>query len=126
MSQKFLMQSIDIKGFKSFNAEGQKLELGDLTVLIGANGAGKSNLISFFRMITNMMNDSLHKYIGINGGADSLLYLGQKRLLKLKVSLNLVLITPCRITDLFCHTPLGILCSFLRKDRIGNLKQGSA
>ncbi len=79
MSQKFLMQSIDIKGFKSFNAEGQKLELGDLTVLIGANGAGKSNLISFFRMITNMMNDSLHKYIGINGGADSLLYLGAKK-----------------------------------------------
>ncbi|GAB1350190.1 AAA family ATPase [Ignavibacteriales bacterium] len=78
MSQKFSLQSIEIKGFKSFNSEGQKLVLGDLTVLIGANGAGKSNLISFFKMITSITNSSLQNFIGVNGGANAFLHFGAK------------------------------------------------
>jgi len=78
MSQKISLESIEIKGFKSFNSEGQILELGDLTVLIGANGAGKSNLISFLRMITFIMTGGLQKYIGMHGAANSLLNFGAK------------------------------------------------
>lgn len=78
MSQKISLESIEIKGFKSFNSKGQILELGDLTLLIGANGAGKSNLISFFRMLTFIMTEELQMYVGINGGANSLLNFGAK------------------------------------------------
>ena len=78
MNQRISLESIEIKGFKSFNSYGQMLELGDLTVLIGANGAGKSNFISFLRMVSFMMEGSLQKYIGINGGANSLLHFGAK------------------------------------------------
>ena len=40
------LDSISISGFKSIGSE-QQLSLGDMTVCLGANGAGKSNLVSF-------------------------------------------------------------------------------
>lgn len=88
MSQKFSLQSIEIKGFKSFNSEGQKLEFGDLTVLIGANGAGKSNLISFFKMITSITNSSLQNFIGVNGGANAFLHFGAKQTKQMEAQLK--------------------------------------
>jgi predicted ATPase len=78
MNQQIKLKSIEIKGFKSFSSAGQKIDLGDLTALIGGNGAGKSNFISFFKMINYMMTGSLQNYIGINGGANSILNFGAK------------------------------------------------
>ena len=46
-----------LKGFKSIRE--MDLELRPLNVLIGANGAGKSNLISFFRMLNEMTGGRL-------------------------------------------------------------------
>jgi predicted ATPase len=43
------LNRLHLKGFKSIRD--QELELRPLNVLIGANGAGKSNLISFFKML---------------------------------------------------------------------------
>jgi len=54
------------------------LELRPLNVLIGANGAGKSNLISFFKMLNEMMAGRLQQYIGTSGRAQSLLHFGPK------------------------------------------------
>jgi len=54
------------------------LELRPLNILIGANGAGKSNLISFFKMLNEMMAGRLQQYIGISGYAQSLLHFGPK------------------------------------------------
>lgn len=46
------LRSPSIKGFKSIRSlEGFKL--GSLNLLIGANGAGKSNFASFFRLLAS-------------------------------------------------------------------------
>jgi predicted ATPase len=65
-----------LKGFKSIKA--MDLELRSLNVLIGANGAGKSNLVSFFKMVNEMMAGRLQQYIGTSGRAQSLLHFGPK------------------------------------------------
>ena len=67
-------QRLHLEGFKSIRE--MDLELEPLTVLIGANGAGKSNLVSFFRMLNFAMSQSLQEWIGREGGAASLLYYG--------------------------------------------------
>ena len=54
------------------------LELRPLNVLIGANGAGKSNLVSFFKMLNEMMAGRLQQYIGTTGHAQSVLHFGPK------------------------------------------------
>ncbi len=45
MADQLELKSIDLKGFRSIYAEGQTIELGPVTVMLGANGAGKSNLV---------------------------------------------------------------------------------
>src|SRR5438105_15422674 len=55
------------------------LELRPLTVLIGANGAGKSNLVSFFKMLNEMVAGRLQQYIATTGRAQSLLHYGAKQ-----------------------------------------------
>jgi len=73
------LNKIELKGFKSVNGDGQVLPINeDITVLIGANGVGKSNVVSFFQMLGYVMSGSLQNYIGENGFADSFLYYGSK------------------------------------------------
>lgn len=66
-----------LRGYKSI-AE-CKLELGRLNVLIGANGAGKSNFIGFFRLIGRILDQQLQTAVGLAGGPDALLHFGRKR-----------------------------------------------
>lgn len=71
-----MIKKLTVHGFKSI--ECQTIELGALNVLIGANGSGKSNLLSalsFFRASALGDLDTLVKQIG---GADRLLYHGKK------------------------------------------------
>lgn len=56
-----------------------RLALGDVTILLGANGAGKSNIISFFKMLNFMTTSALQEYVVRSGEADSILYCGVKR-----------------------------------------------
>ena len=65
-----------MNGFKSIRE--MDLELRPLNVLVGANGAGKSNLVSFFKMLNEMMGMRLQTYIGKTGRAHSLLHFGPK------------------------------------------------
>jgi predicted ATPase len=67
---------INLEGFKSIKKT--DIELHNLNVLIGANGAGKSNIISFFKMLNEMMGGRLQEYIGASGRAQSLLHFGPK------------------------------------------------
>ena len=71
------LTSLTIKGFKSIR-ELVDFELTDLNVIIGANGAGKSNLISFFWMLQSFINGWLNQYVTNNGGAGDLLFNGRK------------------------------------------------
>lgn len=71
------LNSLTIRGFKSIR-ELDNFELKNLNVLIGANGAGKSNLIAFFRMLHEMMEDRLSDFVINSGGISDLLYNGRK------------------------------------------------
>lgn len=66
---------IVIKGFKSIkNCE---LELNDINVLIGSNGAGKSNFISIFEMLQKVLAGELIFYTE-KKGINPLLYSGKE------------------------------------------------
>ncbi len=66
-----------LRGYKSI-AECD-IELGKLNVLIGANGAGKSNFIGFFRLINRILDKQLQVAVGDAGGPDALLHFGRKK-----------------------------------------------
>jgi len=79
------LDKLTIKGFKSIK-DLENFELTNLNVLIGGNGAGKSNFIDFFRLLRAMMElslpgiekASLASYIEDGGGSDDFLYNGPK------------------------------------------------
>src|SRR2546423_4202243 len=68
------LKKIGIKGYRSI--KDASLELRELNVLIGANGAGKSNFVSFFKMLNEMMGGRLQVYVGETGRAHSALHFG--------------------------------------------------
>ena len=73
-----ILKTIELAGYKSIRPEGQRIDFGDITVLLGANGSGKSNLVSFFRMLNYITTKGLQTFIGKQGSADALLYYGAK------------------------------------------------
>ncbi len=73
------LKRIRLEGWKSI--ESQEIDLTPLTVVIGANGSGKSNLVSLFRLL-NVLSASapgFRSFVAVSGSADSLLYFGEKR-----------------------------------------------
>ncbi len=73
------LKSIQISGYKSYGDRPKtKIDFKDINVIIGANGAGKSNLISFFDMVAFMTTGAFQEYVGKQGQAQSLLYFGAK------------------------------------------------
>jgi predicted ATPase len=79
------LEQLTIKGFKSIRSL-ENFELRNLNVLIGANGAGKSNFVEFFRLLRAMMelplprlqSSSLKAYIADVGDCDDFLFNGPK------------------------------------------------
>jgi predicted ATPase len=71
------VRSLSIAGYKSIR-ELRNFELRDLNVLIGANGAGKSNFINLFRMLAEMYEQGLQLYVQTQGGPDALLHFGRE------------------------------------------------
>lgn len=67
---------------------GNAIEFGDVTVLLGANGAGKSNIVSFFKLLNFTTTGALQEYIGREGGSDSLLHYGRKITPKMRLELE--------------------------------------
>jgi predicted ATPase len=87
IEDRYKLTEISVIGYKSIG-ELQTLNLGGVNVLIGANGAGKSNLVSFFQMLNHVATNRLQLFIGRNGYADSMLYFGTKRSEHLKVKIS--------------------------------------
>ncbi len=79
------LDKLTIRGFKSIR-QLQEFEFKSLNVLIGANGGGKSNLISFFRMLQAIINGNLENYIRDSGGISALLFNGRKTTRSLEFS----------------------------------------
>lgn len=72
------LNKIILKGYKSFyNID---IDLRKLNILIGSNGAGKTNFISFFRMIQQMLDQEgkFQAYVSKQGGPDTILHFGRK------------------------------------------------
>jgi predicted ATPase len=80
--------SIRIAGWKSIPNIEPKLELGPINVLIGANGSGKSNFVSFIKLMNELVGERLQTYIGQSGGADSVLHFGSKTTPRIEADLE--------------------------------------
>ncbi|MDJ1471682.1 AAA family ATPase [Xanthocytophaga flava] len=72
-----MIHTIKIENFKSIRKV--DIKLNPINILIGANGAGKSNFIGFFKLLNQLYLQGLQSYVSQNGGADNLLYFGRKR-----------------------------------------------
>lgn len=70
------MKQIQINGYKSIKE--LDLELTSINILIGANGGGKSNFLSFFEFLKNVYNRNLEEYVALRGGVDRFLHKGDK------------------------------------------------
>ena len=70
-----MIEYIEIKGYKSIRE--MKLEMKPINILIGSNGVGKSNFISFFKLINAIFNQGLQRYV-IEEKTDNILYFGRK------------------------------------------------
>ena len=75
-----------VRGFRSLRDV--DLELPRITVLIGANGSGKSNLLSFLRMVALSRTGGLRRFVGEAGGASALLHYGSKRTSQIEFELR--------------------------------------
>lgn len=65
------LKKIRIEGFTSIRSA--TVELGQLNVLVGANGAGKSNFVHAFELLGRIVEGELGLFVGLNGGALALL-----------------------------------------------------
>ena len=81
------LSKITLKGFKSIR-ELINLQLRPLNVMIGANGAGKSNFISLFRLLNEMVVGNFQNSIVREGGAGTFLYFGEKVTQRIEVELS--------------------------------------
>jgi predicted ATPase len=71
------IDKITVKGFKSIRSL-EDFPLRPLNILIGANGAGKSNFVSFFTFLREAVEGRLALHVAKKGGADDYLFLGPK------------------------------------------------
>ena len=71
------LDTISIRGFKSIAAI-DDLKLGAINVLIGSNGAGKSNFVEAFAFLHALREGQLQAYVGKAGGAARILHFGPK------------------------------------------------
>lgn len=73
---RFMINNIQIENYKSIHS--LSLEMKPINMLIGSNGAGKSNFISFFKLLKNIYDGHLQQYVAMEGSSDDLLYFGTK------------------------------------------------
>jgi predicted ATPase len=74
-----MLKRMRVEGWKSI--KNQTVDLSPLTAVIGANGAGKSNLLSLFKLVNALFANTpnFRNYVAEGGFADSLLHFGAKQ-----------------------------------------------
>jgi predicted ATPase len=70
-----MIDYIKIEGYKSIRS--LELEMEPINVLIGSNGSGKSNFLSFFKLLRAIFNRQL-QHFAMEEKVDNLLYFGRK------------------------------------------------
>lgn len=80
------LQRIQIEGFKSI----AKLDLPmkKINILIGANGAGKTNFISLFTFLHQLSQGRLTTYVESQGFANTFFHFGSKRTSRITIDLD--------------------------------------
>ncbi|MFI3296904.1 MAG: AAA family ATPase [bacterium] len=71
-----MINNIKIRGYKSI--QDMDLDLCTINILIGANGSGKTNLLSFFEFLQNIYLQNLKEYVALRGNTDRFLFNGRK------------------------------------------------
>lgn len=71
-----MLDRIEIKGYKSI--KDLSLEIKPINILIGSNGSGKSNLLSYFNFLKQIYKQNLQQYVALNGGTEKFLHKGDK------------------------------------------------
>ncbi|HEX5051521.1 MAG TPA: hypothetical protein VFZ65_07090, partial [Planctomycetota bacterium] len=104
MTERVKLHSLYLSGFKSFaysplrdkkdrageiGYQGKRVEFGDVTLLLGANGAGKSNVVALFRMLGFAMTNALQEFVFTNGKASSLLHYGAQVTPRMEIAVEL-------------------------------------
>jgi predicted ATPase len=80
------LKSITINGYKSIKT--LRLELGQMNVLIGSNGAGKTNFISAFNLLRHLIEQRLQFIVRKKGGGNKILYYGSQTTDELYIQLD--------------------------------------
>jgi predicted ATPase len=111
------LNKVSINGYKSI--ERQEVFLGDINVLIGQNGAGKTNFISLFRFLRNIIENKL-KVTSLKEGAENLLYYGSKETEQIVIHFDFesnayfIILEPTRNNSLIV---VNEQCGSLQEDR---------
>lgn len=119
-----MLRKIRVAGWKSI--EDQTLDLTPLTVVIGANGAGKSNLLSILELLNAMFakTPSFRNYVGTSGYADSVLYYGSRQTQIAELELEFV--TDSGETTYYAKWAVGVAGALIfTEERVTFLQNGS-
>lgn len=76
---------LTVKGYRSIQSV-EKLALDDINIVIGQNGAGKSNFVNLFRLLSRLAREELQDYVAKQGGLDRLLFFGPKATNKMEIA----------------------------------------
>ncbi|KAA6343852.1 hypothetical protein EZS27_008483 [termite gut metagenome] len=83
------LKKIIINGYKSISPDKSvTIKLEDINILLGANGSGKSNIISFFKMLNYMMTGSFQMFVEKTGTSQLFLHYGSKHTSAIKGELH--------------------------------------
>jgi predicted ATPase len=86
MENKGKLRRLILKGYKSIKAI--DFEFRDLNILIGANGAGKSNFINFFNFMRKIVEKESQITVAQMGGANKVLHFGRKTTKEIEINLQ--------------------------------------
>ena len=80
------IEKITLKGYRSIKSL-EAFEMKGVNVLIGANGSGKSNFVSFFALLREIVEQRMSLAVNKAGGADTQLFMGPKVTEQIKANL---------------------------------------
>lgn len=86
MTSHHKLKSLTVKGYKSI--ADQTVPIAELNILIGQNGAGKTNFISLFEFLKDIIDANLQYTVKKAGGADQILYYGSRTTRTMEVVLD--------------------------------------
>lgn len=117
------LSRVHIEGFTSMRYT--DVELKPINVCIGANGSGKSNLVSFFQMLSFMMTGAFQEFVGRRGYAHSLLHYGPGKTETLQFQLDFPVPTGvCSYAARLAHAAGDTL--IFAEEKTGHTRSGGA